>query len=216
MMYKLYWNPGSASMAPHAALEEIGAAYELAGLDFDRDEHKAAEYLKLNPNGRVPTLIHDGKAVYESAAILLYLCERHPEAKLMPLPGSPQRGHFLQWLFFLTNTVQEEMMHWWHADNYMDSEAGRAELKRIAERRLAGLYGQIWKTLAEPGPHLLGETFSAADIFLVMLCRWTRKMAMPATDWPELRRLVDSVSARPAWQRMMKAEGITWTGDIAA
>jgi hypothetical protein len=73
-----------------------------------------------------------------SAAILLYLCERHPEAKLMPLPGSPERGLFLQWLFFFTNTVQEEMMHWWHADNYMDSEAGRAEkLKRIAERRLA-------------------------------------------------------------------------------
>lgn len=215
-MYKLYWNPGSANMAPHAALEEIGADYELAGLDFDRNQHKGAEYLRLNPNGRVPTLIHDGKAIYESAAILLYLCELHPDAKLMPLPGSPERGHFLQWLVFCTNTVQEEMMHWWHADNYMDSGAGRAELKRIAERRLAGMWAQICKTLAEPGPYLLGRTFSAADIFLVMLCRWTRKMAKPATDWPELKRLVDLVSARPAWQRMMKSEGITWTDEITA
>ena len=144
-MYRLYWSPGGANMAPHAALEEIGAAYELVGLDFDRNQHKGAEYLRLNPNGRVPTLIHDGKAMYESAAILLYLCERHPDAKLMPLPGSPERGLFLQWLVFCTNTVQEEMMHWWHADYYMDSEAGRAELKRIAERRLAGMWTQICK-----------------------------------------------------------------------
>ena len=80
-MYKLYWGRGGANMAPHAVLEEIGAPFELVELDFDRNEHKAAEYLQLNPNGRVPTLIHDGKAIYESAAILLYLCERHPEAK---------------------------------------------------------------------------------------------------------------------------------------
>ena len=166
-MYKLYWNPGSASMAPHAALEEIGAIYELAELDFDRNQHKGAEYLRLNPNGRVPTLIHDGKAMYESAAILLYLCERHPDAKLMPLPGSPERGLFLQWLVFCTNTVQEEMMHWWHADYYMDSEAGRAELKRIAERRLAGIWTQICRN-SRPIPGLT--------------C-WARLSAPPISSW---------------------------------
>lgn len=215
-MYKLYWGRGGANMAPHAALEEIGAGFELVELDFDRNEHKSAEYRKLNPNARVPTLIVDGKTMYESAAILLYLCERHPDAKLMPPPGSPERAHFLQWLFFFTNTVQEEMMHWHHADNYMDSETGRAELQKIAERRLATMWTQICKTLADPGPYLLGARFSAIDIFLVMLCRWTRKMAKPATEWPELKRLVDLVTARPAWQRMMKAEGIDWSGDLAA
>ena len=116
-MYKLYWGRGGANMAPHAALEEIGVPFELVELDFDRNEHKGAEYRKLNPNARVPTLIHDGKVMYESAAILLYLCERHPDANLMPAPGAPERGQFLQWLFFFTNTVQEEMMHWWHPDN---------------------------------------------------------------------------------------------------
>jgi glutathione S-transferase len=215
-MYKLYWGRGGANMAPHAALEEIGVPFELVELDFDRNEHKSAEYRKLNPNARLPTLIVDGKAMYESAAILLYLCERHADAKLMPPPGSPERAHFLQWLVFFTNTVQEELMHWWHPDNYMDSEAGRAELRKIAERRLAGMWTQICKTLASPGPYLLGARFSAADIFLVMLCRWTREMEKPAIEWPELKRLIGLVSARPAWQRMMKAEGIDWNGDLAA
>jgi glutathione S-transferase len=203
-------------MAPHAALEEIGAPYELVEVDFDRNEHKSAAYLKLNPNARVPTLVHDGMVMYESAAILLYLCERHPDAGLMPPPGAPDRGRFLQWLFYLTNTVQEEMMHWWHADNYLDSEAARAELKQVVERRLAGMWTQIDGRLGAPGPYLLGARFSAADIFLAMLCRWARKMARQPAEWPNLNRLIGLVTARPAWQRMMKAERITWDGALAA
>ena len=72
---------------------------------------------------RVPTLVHGDRVIYESAAIVLYLCEAHPEAGLMPLPGERGRGAFLQWLFWLTNTLQEDLQHWWHADNYLDCEA---------------------------------------------------------------------------------------------
>ncbi len=202
-------------MAPHAVLREIGCPFELVRVDTAKGENRTPEYLALNPHHRVPTLIHGSRVMFESAAITLYLCENHPEAGLMPLPGEPGREVFLQWLFFFTNTLQEDLQHWWHADNYLDTEAAREEMKAVAERRLQRLFSQIDSGLAENGPHVLGARFSAADIFLVMLCRWTRAMAVPATDYPHLNRLIGIVTARPAWAAMMEAEGINWNGPLA-
>lgn len=199
-------------MAPHAILREIGAAFELVRVDVAKGENRAEAYLAVNPNHRVPTLVHGGKVLYESAAIVLYLCENHPEAGLMPLPGSDDRHLFLQWLVYFTNTLQEELQHWWHADNYLDREASRADLKIVAERRLDVIFSQLDSHLAAKGPYMLGERFSAVDIFLAMLCRWTRQMERPATDYPSLNRLIGLVTTRPAWAAMMKAEGITWNG----
>ena len=207
-MYKLYWDPGSASMAPHAVLEEIEAPHELVLVDTEKGEHRTPEYKKLNPNARVPTLEHDGMIMFESAAICLYLCERHPEAKLMPPVGSPKRGHFLQWLTFLTNTVQEALMQWHHSDYYADEVHCRQAVKEQSETKLDKLWQQLDAALGHDGPYLLGETFSVADIYLTMLARWTRKQAKPATAYANIKRCVELVKARPAYQRMLKAEGI--------
>lgn len=203
-------------MAPHAVLREIGCHFELARVDIARGDNRDQAYLALNPNARVPTLIHGSRVIYESAAILLYLCENHPEAGLMPLPGEAGREAFLQWLFWCTNTLQEDLQHWWHADNYLDTESAREEMKIVAERRLARMFSQLDSHLGQGGPHLLGARFSAVDIFLVMLCRWTRAMAVPATSYPNLNRLIGLVTVRPAWAEMMQAEGIDWNGPIAS
>lgn len=207
-MYKLYWDPGSANMAPHAVLEEIGAAHELVLVDIDKGEHRDATYKKLNPNARVPTLDHDGMIMFEAAAICLYLAERHPEAKLMPAPGTPSRGHFLQWLTFLTNTVQEALGRWHHPDHYADETEHRQAIQANAEQSLDKLWQQLDAALGRDGPYLLGEQFSVADIYLAMLARWTRKQAKPATAYANVKRCVELVTARPAYQRMLKAEGI--------
>lgn len=202
-------------MAPHAVLREIGCPFEMVRVDTAKGENRTSEYLALNPNHRVPTLVHGDRVIYESAAILLYLCENHPEAGLMPLPGEGGRHLFLQWLFYFTNTLQEELQHWWHADNYLDSEPARAEMKAVAERRLHRMFLQIESVLANGGPYMLGSRFSAADLFLVMLCRWTRAMAVPASNYPNVKRLIDLVTARPSWAAMMEAEGINWNGLLA-
>ena len=83
-MYTLYWAKGSANMVCHAAMIEMGVPFKLVEIDVDSGQQKSPDYLKLNPNARVPTLIEDGRVMYESAAILLYLCEKHPQAGLMP------------------------------------------------------------------------------------------------------------------------------------
>jgi glutathione S-transferase len=214
-IYKLFWDRGSANMAPHAVLHEIGCPFQLVRVDTAKGENRQPAYLALNPNHRVPTLVHGERVIYESAAILLYLCENHPQAGLMPLPGEQGRHLFLQWLFYFTNTLQEELQHWWHADNYLDSDAAREDMKAVAERRLHRMFTQIDSVLGQGGPYMLGSRFSAADLFLVMLCRWTRAMAVPATAYPNVKRLIDLVAARPSWVAMMEAEGIDWNGPRA-
>lgn len=139
-------------MAPHAVLREIGCPFELLRVDISRGENRDHAYLALNPNARVPTLVHGGRVIYEAAAILMYLCEAHPQAGLMPPPGAPQRGAFLQWLFWLTNTLQIEFLHWFHADGFLDSEAAREELRVIAERRIHRMFSQLDEALGRVRP----------------------------------------------------------------
>lgn len=209
-MYTLYWSPGGANMAAHAALIEIGAPFELSFVDMDKGEHRGEAYRKIQPHSRVPALRHGDMVMYESAAILLYLADRHPEAGLAPDPKGPERGLFNQWLMHLTNTVQEHEMHWFHPDFYIDGAAMQAALKSHAEKRIEGSFRYFDGVLAEPGPYLLGERFGAADLFLYMLGYWSRRMPPPATSFPRVKRLMALVHARPAVARMMRDEGLSF------
>ncbi len=208
-MYKLYWAPGTAAMAPQAVLEEVGAAYEPILLDTAAKRHHAPEYKKLNPNGRIPTLVDGDTVLFETAAICLYIADKHPGAGVAPPPGTPERGRFYQWLVYLTNTVQECALHWHHPDWFADNDAGRAELKAVSERRMAAMWDILDRALAAT-PYLAGERFSLADIYLTMLARWSRTMPKPAWHWPHIKRLADAVRQRPAFQRMMGKQGIAW------
>lgn len=210
-MYQLYWDAGTAAMATHAALEEVAAPFELVRVDLDKAEHRSDWYLKINPLGRIPALIHNDQTITEAAATLMYIADRHPSARLAPALDTRQRGPYLQWLTFLTNTPQETMLHWFYPHQYSNSEAAQTDVKAQAERRLSSNLQYIDRALAN-GPYLLGEQFSAADLYLAMICRWTRNTPRPAMTYPKIMRCVDMVIARPAWRRMMKTQGITWSG----
>jgi glutathione S-transferase len=207
-MYKLFHAPGSAAMAPHIMLVETGAPYELVSLDMAAGAHKAPDYLKINPNGRVPTLLDGDQIVYESAAIVMYLADRHPETGLAPAPGSKERGAYYQWLTWLTNTLQDTYVSYFGASRYAASEGAQAEVKAMAEQRLQPLFAILDQALAT-GPYLLGAKCSAPDIYLTMLARWSRNMAKPATTYPNIKRCVDLVRARPAVGRVFEIEGLS-------
>ena len=207
-MYKLFYSPGSAAIAPHVVLEEIGQPFELVRVDTATGAHKRPDYLKLNPHGRVPTLADGDLVIYEAAAITLHLADMNPKAGLAPALGTPERARFYQHLIYLTNTVQEAFIQYYHADYSAPSAAGQAEVKATAEKRLTGMWEKLDSALAQPGPYLLGKTFTAADIYLAMLARWSRNMGRPAATHPNIKRLVDLVAARPAWKRMFQAQGL--------
>jgi glutathione S-transferase len=209
MSYKLYYMPGSAAMAPHALLIETGVATEFIRIDHEKNEQKASEYLKLNPHGRVPTLVYDGgKVMYESAAICQFLTERHPEMALAPLPGGEGRALFLQWMAYLTNTLQETLMQYWYPHYFVDGEGEQAKVTAKAEERLGRMFSLLDGELAKTGPHLCGARFYACDYYLAMLIRWSRNFPRPGHSYAHLNALVRAALARPAYARMLQDHGI--------
>lgn len=204
-MYQLYWSPGSASMAPHGALEEAGARYELKLTNVDAGAHRAPDYLKLNPNAKVPTLVVDGALVmFESAAMAMFIADRHPAAKLAPGPDEMARGHFYQWLTHLTNSLQPAMLRYYYPERHTGDAAGHAAVIRSATEEVAALWGRIDRHLESNGPYLLGGRFSAADIFAHMLSTWQQCCPRTYERFPSVKRLADLVAARPAIQRVIR------------
>ncbi len=207
-MYILYYSPGTASMAVHQTLLEIGAAHELRKLDFETQAQKSADYLALNPNGMVPTLIVDGHPYYECAALLMLLAERHPEAKLAPAPGTPQRATFLQWIAHFANTLQPAYRQWFYPQDFAPAEHEK-DSKEFARRRIEGVWDRLDAHLAAHGPFILGADFSVADVYATMLMRWSRNMPKPATAWPALAALAQRVKTRPSWRRLCDIEDLS-------
>jgi glutathione S-transferase len=205
-VYTLYYSPATASMAPHILLRELGVPHELALTDTEVGSQKHPEYLRLNPHARVPTLVHGDTVIYEATAIGLYLCERHPEAGFAPPIGSPLRGEFLKWMVYLTNTVQAELMLYFYPERYVPAAQVDA-LKVTAVDRVAEMFARIDAHL-EGRPYLLGDTISAADIYLFMVSRWTRNTTKKARDLPHLGALLARVMARPRVQEAYAIERI--------
>ena len=206
-MYILYYSPGTASMAVHQALLEIGAPHELRALDLDAKAHKSAEYLRLNPNGLVPTLVVDGEPYYECAALLMLLAERHPQAALAPPPGTPGRAGWLQWMLHFANTLQPAFRQWFYPQDFA-AAAHAGEAKDFARQRIEAAWERLDAHLSAHGPFVPGERFGVADLYATMLMRWSRNMPRPATAWPALAALARRVKARPSWPRLCESEGL--------
>ncbi|MFZ6681360.1 glutathione S-transferase family protein [Undibacterium sp. Tian12W] len=209
-MYSLYYCPGTASMVVHLALLEIGAAHELKLVDVEKNQQKDPDYLRLNPNGVVPTLVIDNRPYLESAALLMLLAERHPKAALAPAAGTVERDLWRQWIIFISGSLQSAFRAWFYPAELGFTEHSEAS-KAALQKRIAAIWDQLDLHLSKNGPYLLGETFSGADLQLTMLMRWSRNMPRPATQWPALNKLAQLIIARPSWQKMVDIEGLeTW------
>lgn len=206
-MTTLHYFPGNASFSPHVILNEVGAEVELKLVDRANNGQKDPEYLKINPAGRIPTLVDGDLVLFESAAICMHLCDTYPDAGLAPKPGTPERAHFYKWLTFLTNSIQPDVLIYHYTAKYTADEAGVPAMKVAAEERINNWFDIVEAGIGD-GPYLLGDTFSAADIYLTMLCRWGRTMDKKPATRPKIGKLVDLVLARPAVQKTIEIEGI--------
>lgn len=213
-MYKLYYYPGNANLAPHILLEEIGTPYELVLVKRERNEHKSRAYMKLNPNGRIPTLIDGNLTLFESAAICMYLADKHPTANLAPPVGDRARAYLYQWLIYLTNTVQPEILAFHYPSQYTDDASNTDSIEEImdsiritAEKRLERMFNIINNSLTE-GPYMLGQKFSICDAYLLMLSRWCRNLKRSPRKFPNLYRCLELIAARSAVYRAFEREGL--------
>jgi glutathione S-transferase len=208
-MYRLYYYPSNASLAPHFLLEEIGAPHELVLVDRSVDAQRSEAYRKLNPNARIPTLIDGDLILWEAAAICLHLVDRHPECGLAPELATRERGHFYKWIAYLTNTIQAEQIIYFYPERFSDDPAHAPAIKSRAEARVGAMFDMVDTQLAADGPYLLGRHLSAADHYLLMVARWSRHFARPARQLPAVGRLLRMLAERPAVARTFASEGIT-------
>ena len=206
-MDTLYYSPGAASMAVHLALLETGTSHALKRVDLGAGAQNTPAYRALNPNGVVPTMLIDGKPVYECAALLLLLAERHPDARLAPAPDAPARALYLQWMLHFANVVQPAFRIWFSPEKY--AAEGAAHAKDLARRQIETAWQHFDAFVAMRGPYALGADFGVLDIYATLLMRWSRNMPRPATTWPALGALASRVKARPAWKKLYEIEGLT-------
>ncbi|HMB56419.1 MAG TPA: glutathione S-transferase family protein [Arenimonas sp.] len=210
-MITLHYSPSTASLVVHWLLIELGVPHELAKLDFDRNEQKSPEYLKINPAGVVPTLVVDGQVITESAAIVLHLADSYPAAALAPAIATPARASYYQWMFFMANTLQPAYRAWF----YPTEPAGEANIdvaKEQARQRIEAAWARVAQHIEANGPYILGEKISAVDFMMTMLMRWSRNMPRPAHSWPALQAHAQRMKARPSFKEVYAREGLTdWT-----
>lgn len=208
MSYTLYYSPGAASMAVHWMLIELNVSFDLCLTDLDAKAQQTEEYRRLNPSGRVPTLIIDGVPRAESAALLMLLAERHPASGLAPLPGSIDRGEWMEWMVYLANTVLPAMRDWFYAASDGDPQGAEA-VQALALRRIEQAWDRLDQHLADGRCYCVGGTLGTVDFLAVMLMRWSRNMPRPATDWPHLSRYVKTLRALPSFIALNEREGLS-------
>lgn len=188
-------------MGVRVILEEIGAPYELIQTTIDMNKPRPPEQLALNPNGWVPLLIWDDHSMYECAAITVFLCDRHPETSLAPTYDVPERGVYLQTLVYFSNSVQNAFQLNYYPERFADTPDDEPSAKRRGIRRLR----ETWKVIDDQigdNKWVLGEQFSAVDIYLFMLTTWlSSSHGHPTTDeFPNVKRIADEVMSRPSVQ----------------
>lgn len=207
-MYTLYYYPLNASLAPHLILEELNVEYDLQLVDRKTNAQKSAQYLALNPAGRIPTLVDKGQAIFESPAICLHLAEQHPESNLLPEIGNTNRAIFFQWMMYLTNTLQAELMIYFYPEKHTTNTQCAPEIKAAQDKRISEMLALINKELTNK-TYLIGEQFTACDYFLFMLCVWADELETPPLAFENLKRYLVNVAQREAVKTVCHKEGIS-------
>jgi glutathione S-transferase len=191
-----YHNPRSRSQMVHWMLEEAAAPYRVVPIDFEKGEHKSPSFLALNPMGKLPTIEHRGVVVTETAAIIAYLADAFPAAGLAPPPGDARRGAYYRWLFFGAGCFEPALL---------DKMMKRPEVERKAAVGW-GSYEDVLATLKKAlsnGPYLLGETFTAADVYVGSELRFAMMFGAPGVKGEAVfDDYVARLGARPAAQRV--------------
>ncbi|MFL5336560.1 MAG: glutathione S-transferase family protein [Geminicoccaceae bacterium] len=219
-MYTLYWTADSGAFAVQAVLEELGQRYRREILVTAAGDHLRPDYLALNPMAQVPTLrLPDGTLMTESAAMLVHLCDVHPEPSLLPPPGTSERARAYRWLFWLATGLYEADLRFYYADRYTADPQGAHAVRSAALTRMDRLLA-IGADLLGQGPYVLAERFSAVDLYLFMLVLWHPARTEVHDRHPKLGELMRLVRRRPAveriWGQHYPVDGdspwSTWTG----
>lgn len=200
MSITLYFAPGTRATRIAFLLEELGVPWEKVTLDLAQREHKAADYLALNPNGVVPALKDGDTVIFESVAIALHLADRFAEKGLAPPPDSPLRGRYLSWMVWSMTTLEPPI-----GEVYLERRKPAEQQSAAAVDAALARFRSSAQVLEGEltGPYLLGDSLSAADVMVGCVLAFAGMLGM-LDGHPSLRDYVARIVARPAYRRAMQ------------
>ena len=199
-MYKLYYKPGACSMAVHVVLNELNVPFETV----NQADLKDPEFLKLNPRGQIPLLVVDGEPVKEGAALIAWLVDEH-KSDLLPKSGL-ERAKALEWLMWCNATLHPASgkMFWLSKQDVLDA-ATKESFGKAFTTQLQSLWDEADARLGKT-KYLAGDKVTAADILLTVIANW----GLPVTLGANVKRVLKEISARPAYQKTLQAEGVEY------
>jgi len=199
---KLYYTPGTCSLASHIAIREAGLPIEIVKVDLKaKTTERGEDYLKINPKGYVATLVlDDGEILTEAPAILQYVADLKPESKLAPPAGTLERYRLIEWLNFVATEIHKQFSPFFNPK--LPPEWRENQVAVLGKR-----FAVLAETLGKK-PYLMGETFTVADCYLFTVLRWHQKFNVDISPWPALGEYLKRVAARPAVQETLKTEGL--------
>ena len=207
---RLYYTPGTCSLAPHIVAREAGVAVDLVKVDLATKRTEAGDdYLAVNPKGAVPALVlEDGFVLTEAAVVIQYLADLSPEAGLLPADGTRGRYVAQQWLNYVATELHKGFTPLWHKET-------PAEMRKIVKEQLAAKFSYLDQQLASRS-YLTGDSFAAPDAYAFTILGWAKFMAIDLGRWPNLAAYVARIEARPKVREALVAEGLLPTDAQAA
>lgn len=204
-MLKLYYTPGTCALASHIALEEAGVDYAAERIDFKTCQQTSPEYLAVNPKGRVPALVTDGGILTETPAILAFIAQSFPLAKLAPLEDAFNFARLQSFNSYLCSTVHVAHAHRGRGYRWASEETSYADMKRKVPETMAASFALIERGMLK-GPWVMGESYTVCDPYLFTLAKW---LDGDGVDLAALPRVMDHrkrMSERPAVRKVLADE----------
>ncbi len=200
---KLYYSPGACSMAPHIVATESGQAVDLVKVDIPTKKiENGDDYWQINPKGYVPALqLDDGAVLTEVGVICQYLADQKPDSGLIAKAGTMERYHQMETLNFVATEVHKQLGALFNPK--LTPPMREVQLGTIHKR-----LDPLERSLAGKS-YLMGERFTAPDAYLYTVLNWARPLKVDMSTWPNLKKYVERVGARPMVQQAMQAEGLT-------
>lgn len=195
-MLKLYWASGTCALASHIALEEAGATYETAKLDFSQGDQRKPDYLKVNPKGRVPALITERGILTETPAILAWVAQSYPQAKLAPT--DPFDFAVAQaFNSYLCSTVHPAHAHGRRGARWSDDPAAQVTMKAKVPQNMNDCYALIENQMLQ-GPWVMGAAYSICDAYLYTISGWLAGDKVDIAKFPRVHDHFKRMNERPA------------------
>jgi glutathione S-transferase len=203
-MLKLYYSPGSCALASHITLEEAGAAYTAERLDFKNNQQTSPEYLAVNPKGRVPALVTDRGILTETPAILAFIAQSYPQAKLAPLdPFAFAQAQAFN--LYLCATVHVAHAHKGRGYRWANDETSFADMKRKVPETVGACFALIERDMLR-GPWVMGESFTICDPYLFTLAGWLEGDGVDISALPKVADHHKRMAERPAVRKVLAEE----------